>query len=375
MEGVHMTPKRPNGAGAYPKAVETPAPHQPDPVGLYAALDLGTNSCRMLIAQPKGSQFHVVDSFSKSVQLGHGLESTGKLSHASMNRTINAIRICRQKLDRHGVKNMRLVATEACRRARNGQNFVAQVRRETGLMLEIIQPEEEARLAVISCAPLVSTKTDQLLVVDIGGGSTELVWIDLKNVPQRERPRAIMRLHAGFKSDPGPFAAAKVVDWISVPLGVATLRDQFADVEDDAARFALMSWFFEESLEDFSPYAAAQTREGFQIVGTSGTVTTVAASHLGLKRYDRTKVDGLRMTTDQIDTVIRNYLTLGPTGRRADPRIGKDRQALIMSGAAILQALMRLWPTDRLSVADRGLREGLLYAQMSADGVLEDAPY
>jgi exopolyphosphatase/guanosine-5'-triphosphate,3'-diphosphate pyrophosphatase len=270
---------------------------------------------------------------------------------------------------------MRLVATEACRRARNGQNFVAQVRRETGLTLEIIQPEEEARLAVISCAPLVSTKTDQLLVVDIGGGSTELVWIDLTNVPQRERPRAIMRLHAGFKSDPGPFAAAKVVDWISVPLGVATLRDQFEDVEDDSARFALMSWFFEESLEDFSPYAAAQARDGFQIVGTSGTVTTVAASHLGLKRYDRTKVDGLRMSTDQIDTVIRNYLALGPTGRRADPRIGKDRQALIMSGAAILQALMRLWPTDRLSVADRGLREGLLYAQMSADGVLEDAPY
>jgi exopolyphosphatase / guanosine-5'-triphosphate,3'-diphosphate pyrophosphatase len=375
MEGVIMTPKRPNGAGAFPKAVEPPAPNNPDPTALYAALDLGTNSCRMLIAQPKGSQFHVLDSFSKSVQLGHGLESTGKLSRASMNRTINAIRICRQKLDRHGVKNMRLVATEACRRARNGENFVAQVRRETGLTLEIIKPEEEARLAVISCAPLVSTKTEQLLVVDIGGGSTELVWIDLTNVPARERPRAIMRLHAGFKSDPGPFAAAKVVDWISVPLGVATLRDQFADVDDDAARFALMSWFFEENLEEFSPYAAAQAREGFQIVGTSGTVTTVAASHLGLKRYDRTKVDGLRMSSDQIDAVIQNYLTLGPTGRRNDPRIGKDRQALIMSGAAILQTLMRLWPTDRLSVADRGLREGLLYAQMSAHGVLEDTPY
>lgn len=370
-----MTPKRPNGAGAFPKAVERPAPHLPDPTALYAALDLGTNSCRMLIAQPKGSQFHVVDSFSKSVQLGHGLESTGKLSRASMNRTINAIRICRQKLDRHGVKNMRLVATEACRRARNGENFVAQVRRETGLTLEIIKNEEEARLAVISCAPLVSTTTTQLLVVDIGGGSTELVWIDLTNVPPRERPRAIMRLHAGFKSDPGPFAAAKVVDWISVPLGVATLRDQFADVDDDAARFALMSWFFEENLEAFSPYAAAQARDGFQIVGTSGTVTTVAASYLGLKRYDRTKVDGLRMTTDQIDEVIQTYLSLGPVGRRNDPRIGKDRQALIMSGAAILQTLMRLWPTDRLSVADRGLREGLLYAQMSADGVLEDTPY
>ena len=370
-----MAPMRPQGAGAFPRAVDTPAPIPPDPATLYAALDLGTNSCRMLIAQPKGSQFHVVDSFSKSVQLGQGLENSGKLSRASMQRTIQALRICRQKLDRHGVKRMRLVATEACRRARNGDNFVSQVRRETGLQLEIIKPEEEARLAVISCAPLVSIKTEQLLVVDIGGGSTELVWIDISHVPPRERPRAIMRLHAGFKADPGPFAAAKVVDWISVPLGVATLRDHFADVSDDAARFALMSWYFEENLADFAPYEAEQSREGFQIIGTSGTVTTVAASHLGLKRYDRTKVDGLRMTSDQIDTVIRRYLTLGPAGRRQDPRIGRDRQALIMSGSAILQALMRLWPTDRLSVADRGLREGLLYAQMSADGVLEDAPF
>jgi len=370
-----MTPERPDSAGAFPVVVESPAPLKIDPSTLYAALDLGTNSCRMLIAQPRGNGFHVVDSFSKSVQLGQGLESSGKLSRAAMNRTLSALRICTQKLARHQVTRMRLVATEACRRARNGPAFLRQVRRETGLTLDIIAPEEEARLAVISCAPLVSTRTEQLLVVDIGGGSTELVWIDLTTVPRRDRPRAIMRLHGGFRQEAVPFPVARVVDWISVPLGVATLREQFQDVEDDGARFALMSWYFEESLAAFAPSAAAQAREGFQIIGTSGTVTTVAASHLGLKRYDRTKVDGLAMTSDQIDTVIRDYLALGPEGRRNDPRIGKDRQALIMSGAAILQALMRLWPTDRLSVADRGLREGLLYAQMSADGVLEDGPF
>ncbi|MCO8144411.1 Ppx/GppA family phosphatase [Rhodovulum tesquicola] len=370
-----MTPRRPNGAGAFPKAVATPAPAQPDPASLYAALDLGTNSCRMLIAQPKGSQFHVVDSFSKSVQLGTGLESSGRLSRSSMARTVQALRICKGKLEKHQVARMRLVATEACRRATNAREFISFVRHETGLELEIIEPEEEARLAVVSCAPLVSTRTEQLLVVDIGGGSTELVWIDLSAVPRHDRPRAIMRLHGGFHPADNPFPAARVVDWISVPLGVATLKEQFDDVEDDHARFALMSWFFEENLADFSPYAAEQAKEGFQIIGTSGTVTTVAASHLGLKRYDRTKVDGLRMTSAQIDQVIRTYLYLGPEGRRTDPRIGRDRHALIMSGAAILQALMRLWPTDRLSVADRGLREGLLYAQMSADGVLEDGPF
>ncbi|AAV95138.1 Ppx/GppA family phosphatase [Ruegeria pomeroyi] len=370
-----MAPKRPKGAGAFPKAVESPAPNRPDPDALYAALDLGTNSCRMLIAQPKGSGFHVVDSFSKSVQLGAGLERTGRLSRSSMARTIQALRICQQKIKRNKVHRMRLVATEACRRAKNAREFIRDVRRETGLTLEIIQPEEEARLAVISCAPLVSTRSEQLLVVDIGGGSTELVWIDLTSVPRRDRPSAIMRLHAGFHPPESPFPAAKVVDWISVPLGVATLRDQFNDVEDDSARFALMSWFFEEQLADFAPYSSPLGRDRFQIVGTSGTVTTVAASHLGLKRYDRTKVDGLRMTSEQIDKVIRGYLDLGPQGRRRDPRIGEDRHALIMSGSAILQALLRCWPTDRLSVADRGLREGLLYAQMSADGVLEDGPF
>jgi exopolyphosphatase/guanosine-5'-triphosphate,3'-diphosphate pyrophosphatase len=181
-----------------------------------------------------------------------------------------------------------------------------------------------------------------------------------------------MRLHTGFKPGDNPFPYAKVVDWISVPLGVATLRDQFNDVSEDAGRFALMSWFFEENLSSFAPYTSVQAKDGFQIIGTSGTVTTVAASHLGLRRYDRNKVDGLQMTSGQIDTVVHDYLRMGPEGRRADPRIGRDRHALIMSGAAILQALLRVWPTDRLSVADRGLREGLLYAQMSADGVLED---
>lgn len=359
--------------------IATPNPSvlsRPDPADLYAALDLGTNSCRMLIAQPKGSQFHVVDSFSKSVQLGHGLEATGRLSRESMARTVGALKICQRKLGRHQVSRMRLVATEACRRAVNAPEFIRLVERESGLKLEIIETEEEARLAVVSCAPLVSTRTEQLLVVDIGGGSTELVWIDLSRVPRLDRPAAIMRLHSGFEAGLSDIPAAKVVDWISVPLGVVTLKDQFDDVQDDPARFALMSWFFEENLAEFSPYNEPdQVREGFQIIGTSGTVTTVAASHLGLKRYDRNKVDGLRMTSDQIDKVIQSYLTLGPTGRRNDPRIGRDRHALIMSGAAILQALLRVWPTDRLSVADRGLREGLLYAQMSADGVLEEGPY
>tara|TARA_B110000503_G_scaffold52723_1_gene84711 strand:- start:795 stop:1982 length:1188 start_codon:yes stop_codon:yes gene_type:complete len=386
--GRKMTPERPKGGGAisrrrrYYKATrplaEPLSPQGPKQGELYAALDLGTNSCRMLVARPRGSQFDVVDSFSRTVQLGHGLEVSGLLGRASMQRTLQALQICQTKIKSHGIKNMRLVATEACRRANNSTEFIRQVKRQTGLVLEVIPAEEEARLAVISCAPLVGHDTTRLLVVDIGGGSTELVWIDLSDVAPKERARSIMRLHAGFGDNlpniAGQEPRAKVVDWISVPLGVATLKDQFSDVTDDGARFALMSWLFEEHLADFIPYQSATAVEGFQIIGTSGTVTTVAASFLGLRRYDRTKVDGLSMTSAQIEAVIREYLALGPEGRRNDPRIGRDRNALIMSGAAILQALMRIWPTNKLSVADRGLREGLLYAQMSADGVLEDGP-
>ena len=364
-----MTPRRPAGADAFPrKSVERSNTRKAEEEQLYAALDLGTNSCRMLIAQPRGSQFLVVDSFSKPVQLGLGLEASGRLSRSSMARTVHALQVCRRKLEQHNVRNMRLVATEACRRARNSRDFMRTIRRETGLPVEVIGAEEEARLAVISCAPLVSHTTETLLVVDIGGGSTELVWIDLEDVEPKERPRAIMRLSEGF-ANPAP-GGARVVDWISVPLGVATLRDQFIDVENDEGRFALMSWYFEELLSGFAPYSHGAPDEGFQIIGTSGTVTTVAASFLGLRRYDRTKVDGLEMTTDQIDRVIHSYLQLGPDGRRADPRIGRERHALIMSGAAILQTLMRVWPTSKLSVADRGLREGLLYSQMVRDGVL-----
>jgi len=381
-----MTPERPAGAATHPNPSSSPkrgrAPtghdsqrqDRPHGARLYAALDLGTNSCRMLVARPKGPQFEVVDSFSRAVELGTGLEATGRLGHGPMARTVQALRICRRKLDEHKVKRMRLVATEACRRAHNSNEFIRKIQRETGLRLEIIPAEEEARLAVISCAPLVAPESEQLLVIDIGGGSTELVWIDLSDVAPETRRAAILTVQLGLAAKPGvqsTLGQARVVDWISVPLGVATLREQFTDVEDDAARFALMSWHFEEQLHDFSPYQNPAPRENFQIIGTSGTVTTVAASFLGLRRYDRNKVDGLTMTSAQIDTVIRDYLALGPEGRRTDPRIGRERHGLIMSGAAILQALMRVWPTDVMSVADRGLREGLLYAQMSRDGVLQ----
>lgn len=347
---------------------------------LYAALDLGTNSCRMLIAAPHEASFQIVDAFSKSVKLGKELERTGALSQAAINRTLGALQVCATKIRRHGVKRFRLVATEACRRATNGDAFLKQVTRQTGLKLELIAPAEEARLAVVSCAPLVDPKASQVLVIDIGGGSTELVWLDIGDVPPEERRAAIMKLKLARKrgadlasAAEGTGAGLRVVDWISVPLGVATLHERFSDVEDRRSRFALMSWYFEEQMAEFTPYIDAELPDylvGFQMIGTSGTVTTVGAAHLGLARYDRTAVDGMSLTGDQINAVIDGFLGQGFQSRIGKLGIGMDRADLVISGSAILQTLLRIWPTDRLSVADRGLREGMLYAMMSADGVL-----
>ncbi len=344
---------------------------------LYAALDLGTNSCRMLIATPDNDTFRVVDAYSKSVRLGIDLERTGLLSRRAITRTIAALDICAQKLATYDVGHVKLVATEACRRAQNGAEFLAEVRRETGLELEIIRPAEEARLAVISCASLVDHDAQHVLIVDIGGGSTELVWIDLTDVPAPLRAAELMRIRPSNTPDtstrPG---RARVVDWISVPTGVATLYEKFRDVDDDSAQFALMSWYFEEQISGFSPYTDERFLgeiDGFQVIGTSGTVTTVGAAHLGLQRYDRSKVDGMQMRTDEVDAVVSHFLQLGPEGRRSHPGIGRDRTRLIMAGAAIFQTLLRVWPSDCVRVADRGLREGLLYSMMSENNAFNES--
>ena len=348
---------------------------------LYAALDLGTNSCRMLIAKPDGLSFTIVDAFSKSVRLGSDLERTGVLSQPGISRTLQALHVCSRKIRKYGVEQMRLVATEACRRAKNGQYFLDKVTAETGLKLEVISPAEEARLAIISCAPLLELEVSQVLVVDIGGGSTELVWIDLTQVPRPERGKAMMRLKPRDKNLRSFVASdtnAKIIDWISVPTGVATLHQKYSDVDEDSARFALMSCYFEDQIADFKPYLRNYSKndlKDLQIIGTSGTITTLGAAHLGLRKYDREKVDGLNLTSSDVDKVISRFLKLGPEGRKVEPGIGKDRSELIMSGSAIIQTLLRIWPTERMRVADRGLREGILYSLMIADNVLEGENY
>ena len=315
----------------------------------YAALDLGTNNCRLLIARPAGDHFTVIDAFSRVVRLGEGLAQSGRLSDDAMERALGALHICADKLRRRNVRLARSVATEACRRAENGAAFIERVRRETGLMLDIISAEEEARLAVLGCHILLEQGDGPALIFDIGGGSTELVLIE----PEARVPR--------------------ILDWQSVPWGVVSLTDTVGRVEGPpdrrAAVYAEMRRVVSESFAPFAERIAAmaRTKGHKRLLGTSGTVTTLASLHLELPHYDRRAVDGLVLPAEAMRTVSTRLAELSPEGRSRLPCIGTDRAELVVAGCAILESIMDLWPAERLGVADRGIREGILRSLIATD--------
>ncbi len=324
----------------------------------FAALDLGTNNCRLLIARPTDEGFRIVEAYSNIVRLGEGLSQTGRLQDNAMNRALGALKICADKIARRRCVKVRAVATQACRSADNGADFIERVQRETGLQLQVITPREEAHLAVAGCLNLLDRKADAALVVDVGGGSTELSWVDLKG--------------PGLDSGPRQFAPHNlpIKAWISAPVGVVTLAERFP--EDPSDRPAWYRRMVEAMKLEIDRCPEAEVvRAAFdagraQIVGTSGAITSLAGIHLGLKRYDRDRVDGLWMTRAQCEATADKLLALDVEGRARQPCIGPDRADLVLAGAAILQAVQELWPCDRVRVADRGLREGLLLSLMAA---------
>lgn len=332
---------------------------------VYGALDLGTNNCRLLLARPSRRGFRVVDAFSRIIRLGEGVSQTGRLSEAAMTRTIDALRICAQKIDRAGTHRARLVATEACRSAANSNDFLVRVKSELGLEIEVLTPEEEAALAVAGCATLIDTTVDYALVFDIGGGSSELVWIDLRRM-SASGPGAAARIADGVRRGTGQSV------WTSLPVGVVTLAERFGGAEVNAAIFEAMVSYVSELIAPF------EARHGFRrridgspvhFLGTSGTVTTVAGIQLGLPRYDRNKVDGCWLKVADVNRVTYDLLGRTYEQRVAEPCIGHDRADLVLAGCAILEAIIRAWPCERLRVADRGLREGILSSLMMEDNV------
>ena len=314
---------------------------------VYGALDLGTNNCRLLVARPSPEGFRVIDAFSRIVRLGEGASRTGRLGEAAMERTIEALKVCTGKMARRNVTRFRLIATEVCRAAENGDEFIDRVYQSTGLRLEIIDRETEARLAVAGSAPLIDTEASSALVFDIGGGSTELMYLSVGD------------------------GSHELEEWVSLPVGVVTLAERYGGVDVDPGIYASMISDVRVALTDFADRlstngTAAETLG--HMLGTSGTVTTIAGVHLSLERYDRARVDGCWITADNIVDVTQRLLAMSYDQRAANACIGPDRADLVLAGCAILDAIMEAWPAERVRVADRGLREGILTQLMAEDG-------
>jgi exopolyphosphatase / guanosine-5'-triphosphate,3'-diphosphate pyrophosphatase len=317
--------------------------------GVYAALDLGTNNCRLLIACPAGDGFRVVDSFSRIIRLGEGISATGCISDAAIERAIAALSICRDKIQSKRARRLRLIATEACRAASNADGFRDRVAAETGIRLEVIDRETEAALAVIGCSPLLDPQGRGAILFDIGGGSTELVRIE---------------------RDPGePNAAPRIKAWMSIPLGVVTLAEHFGGRDVTRQSYGLM---VREVAQHVSPFAADHGTDlaGFHLLGTSGTVTTLAGVHLDLLRYDRRRIDGVWMSGADITATIARLLGMSYQERASNNCISVERADLVLAGCAILDAIRNAFPLPRLRVADRGLREGMLVEMMREDGAI-----
>ena len=336
------------GVPRAPPATDRAGPRDGQSRRVYAALDLGTNNCRLLVARPARGGFYVVDAFSRVVKLGEGLLQSDRISDEAQDRAIEALRICADKLRRREVHLTRNVATEACRRASNGIAFVERVYAETGIALDVISPAEEARLAVLGCQSLLA-HGGQSLVFDIGGGSTELILVNMD-----ERGHAHIR------------------EWISVPWGVVSLAEtEASDLPDRRAREAAydrMRARVSDHLTGFATRIAELTDRIPDLLGTSGTVTTLASLHLGLLTYDRRQVDGCFVPGAAMREISARLAGQSPAERAREPSIGHERAELVVAGCAILDAILAIWPAEQLRVADRGIREGILRTLMNRDG-------
>jgi exopolyphosphatase / guanosine-5'-triphosphate,3'-diphosphate pyrophosphatase len=328
-----------------------------DPVDrrTYAALDLGTNNCRLLVARPTFESFRVIDAFSRIIRLGEGVSASGVLSEAAIDRAVDALSVCRDKMANRGVTRARLIATEACRAAANGADFLARVRDEVGIALEVVDRETEALLAATGCTPLMDPQVSGVILFDIGGGSSELV-----------------RLGRPVPAEGGP-PAPEIRAWASLPLGVVTLAERHGGVKVDRALFETMIAEVKVYVDRFAAEHGGADAD-MHMLGTSGTVTTIAGVHLGLKRYDRRQVDGCWMRDGEVTAVVEQLLGMSYDDRVANACIGRERADLVLAGCAILEAIRRAFPCARLRVADRGLREGMLVQMMRDDGMWGAAP-
>lgn len=311
----------------------------PQTAEYLAAIDLGTRNCRLIIAKHHGGQIEIVDLFSRFVCLGEGVAQSRRLGRKAMERTITVLKQCAKRLSHYPNVVFSGVTTDAVRRAENAQSFLRRVARETGLKLEMIDEKEEAYYEVLGCARVLDMRKKRHIIFDIGGGSSEII---LCSLDQEKRVR--------------------IDEMLSLPYGVVNLYESvdkltftsYTSIVEEVQN--LCRRFLVAHLGDL----ASQDVSAFQVIGTSGTTTTVAAMHHNLKMYDRERVDGTSLCFEDVQKVIHYVQSLSPAERRSNAFCGHVEDDLVLTGFAILEGILRAVPCMYFTVTDAGVRDGLI---------------
>jgi exopolyphosphatase/guanosine-5'-triphosphate,3'-diphosphate pyrophosphatase len=317
----------------------------------------------------------VIDSFAKIISLGEGIKQTGVLSEEAIERTIVALRACKKKLDSHRIYKMRAVATEACRQASNTKSLIERVNSEIGVDLEVISPQEEARLVLKGCSGVISDEKNYGILMDIGGGSTEVVWLKINKGMTRP--------------------TISVIDSISLPFGVVTISDTYTHSKNNQEIYTVLRKNILSTIDTFMKKNNIRTnfsKGDVQVITSSGTTTTLGSLTLGLSTYDRSSVDGKDFSSKKIvevgEELLSRYLSSTPT----TVKLGKEknfitnkffdhvldksseefkifaynRMGLLAAGVVIINSILESIGDCLVRIADRGVREGILYDLMDS---------
>ena len=307
-----------------------------------ASIDVGSNTVRLLLAQPlPGQTFRPLRVERIITRLGGNFSSRKGLDKLSMERTVEALRSFAEVLEGEGVEKIFAVGTGVLRKARNRSAFIKAVRAQTGFSLRIISGREEARAMARGVLGSLKDRTTPRLIVDVGGGSTEIIWMERQTLRKS----------------------------VSLDLGVVGLTERF--LSEDPPNPAEM-----EALNRFVQAILAEVRrhwekEGWDdrkvhshLAGTAGTVTTLGAIALSLSVYDPQKVTGHRIPFSKLRRMHRLLSSLSLKERGRVPGLEKGREDLILAGSAILLNLMEVFGRSALEVIDSGLLEGVLLEGM-----------
>lgn len=306
----------------------------------FAAIDLGSRNCRTIVGcQSKAGAFEYIETYSKSVSLADGVAASKKLSRKSMDRTIEALAFCSKVLSRYAGLTYLAVATDAMRRAENASVFIKRVKRELGLIISIITPQEEAYYAALGCIEVLSLETEIFVVFDIGGGSSEIALCRQKSDKDIE-----------------------LIDSLSIPYGVINLLES-KDHLTFSGYSNLVQKISDLSRDFLNQYATTlDFVNNFQCIGTSGTTTTVAALNMNLRFYDREKINDSILQFSEILKTVHYVQSLSEDERKLHPYISQSNEDLVLGGLTILEGIVRGLPASTITVTDRGVRDGVVYA-------------